>query len=263
MAKRAHVVYAHLMRWEPLNVPNSKGRAWIKTQNLDPDTGARSALIKYERGFSHEGGTSEFPADILLLEGEMTCGDRKYTEGTYHFRPKGSSTGPVHTETGCTRLIWSEDDPEAVKAQEEIFIQDYNVLDWAPSYTNPGDPEKGCTKILREDKEARVTVLISGAFKPDMVLDGKADVHDHVEEVYTIDGEIEDYFGDVDGHIIWKPGMYVYRQPFTSAHGDVLKTKLPQMIFVKRGWAGETTEFYESGWKDKQQFAIKKPEYAE
>jgi hypothetical protein len=263
MGKRAHIVYAHLMRWEPLTVPNSKGRAWIKTQNIDRETGARSALIKYERGFTHEGGTSEFPADIVMLKGEMTCGDRTYSEGTYHFRPKGSSTGPVEAKNDCVRLVWSEDDPNAVKAQDEVWIQDYNALEWARSYTNPGDPEKGSTKILREDKEAGVTVLISGAFKPDMVLDGKADVHDHVEEVYTIDGTIEDYFGDVDGHVLWMEGMYVYREPFTSAHGDVLKTGLPQMIFVKRGWAGETTEFYKSGWKDNQQFAIQKPEYAE
>lgn len=251
------------MRWEPLTVPNSKGRAWIKTFNVDRETGARSALIKYERGFTYEGGTSQFPDDILVLEGEMACGDRTYSEGTYHFRPAGSPTGPVHTATGVTRLVWSENDTAAVgPSQSEVWIQDYNDLEWGRSYTNPGDPEKGCTKILRQDEEAGVTVLISGAFKPDMVLDGRADVHDHVEEVYVIDGEIEDYFGDIDGHILWKPGMYVYREPFTSAHGDVLKTKLPQMIFVKRGWVGKTEEFYETAWKDKQQFEITKVEYA-
>jgi hypothetical protein len=96
-----------------------------------------------------------------------------------------------------------------------------------------------------------------------MVLDGRADVHDHFEEAYQYGGTIEDYFGDVDGHVIWGEGFYVYRRPFESAHGDVLKTVLPQLILVKRGWTGEAVNFYDTAWKSGQSEKIQKPVYAE
>ncbi len=263
MAKKSQVVYEQMLRWEPLAVPKSKGRAWIKTFNIDRETGARSAVIKYDRGFTAEAADSQHSADILVLEGEMTCAERHYNEGTYHYRPRGSKTGPISTETGCIRIVLSAHEGKGPEATEEVWIQDVNDLEWAPSYTNKGDIEKGCVKILREDSKAGVSVLISGAFKPDMVLDGRADVHDHFEEAYQYGGVIEDYFGDVDGHVIWGPGFYVYRQPFESAHGDVLKTVLPQLILVKRGWTGEAVNFYDTAWKTGQTERLQKPVYGE
>ena len=246
MAKRSHIVYGHLMRWEPLEVSNSEGTAWIKTFNIDRETGARSALIKYDPGFRVAERESVWPADNYIVDGEMQCGDLLYHKDTYHYRPAGSAVGEMSTRWGCTRLIFSGDD--GGHAAEPVFIQDTNLIPRARSYTNPGDIEKGSVKILREDTEAKVSVLLSQASKPDMVLEGTADVHNHSEEVFVLDGEIEDYFGDVDGHVLWKKDMYVYRNPFESAHGDVLKTVLPQNILVRRGWTGNATEFYGSAW---------------
>src|ERR1700722_7450024 len=106
MPYKTQTAFAHLMRWEPLTVPNSEGRAWIKTFNIDRETGMRSCLIKYAPGFTQQARPSQFPADIYMLEGEMRYGDLTYNEDTYHYRPQGSS-GAISTEHGCVRLHWS------------------------------------------------------------------------------------------------------------------------------------------------------------
>lgn len=263
MSKRTQIVYTHLLRWEPLRVKNGSGRAWIKTLNIDPDTGARSALVKYAPGFRQETTTSELPVDIYVLEGEMESGNVNYKVGSYHYRPVGSKVGPTHTETGITRLILSGEEDKSKASKEPIFIADVDAMPFVPSYNNPNDPEKGGAKVLREDRAAGVSVLINAAFKPDLVLEGIAETHDHFEEVYTLAGEFEDYLAEVDGHILWVPGLYVYREANKSAHGDVVKYRLPQMTLIKRGWVGEVGKFFDSAFAKNLRHKLDPTEYSE
>src|SRR6266851_9843635 len=151
MGKRTQIVYTHLLRWEPLRVANSQGQAWIKTLNLDRDTGARSALIKYSRGFRAEETTGRFAADVYVVDGEMRCGDLTYRAGAYHYRPAGSQIGSVETDTGSTRVVFSGPEDRGQGSREPVFIPDIGAMPFVPSYNNPDNLEKGGVKVLRED----------------------------------------------------------------------------------------------------------------
>jgi hypothetical protein len=263
MGKRTQLVYTHLLRWEPLKVANSQGQAWIKTLNIDEETGARSALIRYSRGFQASETSGRFAADAYVVEGTMRCGELSYGPGTYHYRPAGSRIGPIESETGVTRVVFSGPEDGGKGSRESVFIQDIGVMPFVPSYNNPDNPEKGGVKVLREDREAGISVLMNAAFKPDLVLPGIAETHDHFEEVYTVEGEFEDYLAEVDGHVKWVPGLYVYREPHTSAHGDVVKYGLPQMTLIRRGWVGEVARFNETAWRPELRTRLGAVEYSE
>ncbi len=237
-------LYSHLMRWEPLAIKGSQGNAWIKTLAKDASSGARTMLVRFDPGFSQKKAVAQWPADIYLLEGGMTSGNRVYEQGTYHYRPGGTAFGPIETATGITRLIFTADS-KTKSSNKEIFIQNTNKMPWSPSYSDPDVRKKG-VKVLREDKAEPVSILIHGHFVPGRDLPGEKHFHDHHEEAYTLAGETEDYLADVDGHMFWVPGTYICRNIGASAHGDAMKTTVPNMQIIRRNWVGDTVNFHRS-----------------
>lgn len=239
-------LYTQLMRWEPLVLPGGKGNAWVKTLSKDEATGARSMLIKFDPGYVQQKAVSEWPVDMFVIEGAMQCGNRTYGQGTYHYRPAGTEFGPVECPNGITRLMFTADS-KSVSSDEEVFIQNVKNIEWSPSYINP-DPRIVGVKLLREDREATITVLLHAHFKPGPTRPGKhtQHYHDHHEEVFTLMGRTEDYLDEVDGHMLWMPGTYVCRTIGGSSHGDALKMEAPNIQIIRRGWIGETEKFWQS-----------------
>ncbi len=242
----ATFLYTHMMRWEPLATKNAQGNAWIKTLSKDEETGARTALIKYDPGFKQEAAVAEWPSDIYVLEGEMRCGSRLYNKGTFHYRPAGTEIGPIESVNGITRIIFTSDEKDK-SSGEEIFMQDTSTMPWGPTYSHI-DPtgEMGGTRKLREDPEQRVTIIIHGFWVPQQSLPGEGHRHDHQEEAFTLEGEFEDYLGDVNGHVKWVPGTYICRPPNGSLHGDTIKHVVPMSNIIRRGWVGDTESFHSS-----------------
>ena len=247
-------LYTHLMRWEPLPVKGAQGTAWIKTLSKDWETGARTLLIKYDPGFRQEKSISTWPADIYVIDGEMQFGDRTYEKGTYHYRPADAKIGPIESRKGITRLIFTSD-TKTMASKKEVFVPDVNQLPWTLSYVTAVDPSpagKGwALRMLREDKEAGASILMHTNFTPVWGLMGEAHQHDHQEEAFVLDGEFEDYCGDIDGHIAWIPGAYICRVPNASLHGDTVHAG-PGTLFVRRTWTGDMVKFWQSKRNTKQ-----------
>lgn len=239
-------VYLPLLRWEPLAINGSQGHAWIKTLAKDEETGARTALIKFDPGFKQGQTRTNWPADTYVLEGAMQCGERRYEKDTYHYRPTGHAYGPIASPTGITRLVFSADSKTA-SSKEEVFIQDVKQMPFGPSYDDKTGKKKGI-KELRTDPAARISVLIHSTFVPgERTLIGEGHVHDHIEEVFALAGEFEDYLGDVDSHLYWKEGVYVCRTPHHSFHGNSTFHRTPSAVIIRRGWVGEkASTFYDS-----------------
>lgn len=237
-------LYTDRMRWEPLEVPDSQGRAWTKTLSKDEETGARTMLIKYDPGFRQKKAGSTWPADIYVLEGEMKVGNRLYQPHTFHYRPASVQYGPTESPKGCTRIVFTADSKDK-SSEEEVFIQDVQQMDWGVSYADPTGQRLGL-KTLRRDPIANISILVHSAFGPIVAVDNQYHVHDHVEEVFILEGDFEDYLGEVDGHCSWLPGLYVCRPPNESPHGDSRFYKTPVRILIRRGWAGEGAKFYDS-----------------
>lgn len=64
-----------------------------------------SYLIKLEPGFTTEGHDHPFDEETLMLEGDLTLGDKTFNAGDYHFAAAGSSHGTVSTKNGCMAFM--------------------------------------------------------------------------------------------------------------------------------------------------------------
>ncbi len=238
-------LWTHLIRWEPLAVEGSEGRAWIKTLAKDEETGARTALIKYDSGFRQKRTKSNWPVDSYVIEGSMTSGEHEYAADTFHFRPAGVEYGPIESQSGITRVVFTGDTKDG-SSDEEVFIQDIKQMHWGPSYADPTGVHIGL-KTLRQDPKANYSILLHASFTPGArAVEAVGHVHDHTEEAYILAGDFEDYLGDIEGHINWMPGIYVCRPPGESWHGDSLFLKTPVQTLIRRQWTGQSDKFYDT-----------------
>jgi hypothetical protein len=276
------VLYTDRINWMPLPVPASRGLAWIKTLSKDKETGAKTAIIRYEPGFRAEASVSQWPADIYTLEGEMTCGDLTYNKDTYHYRPAGTEVGPIESRTGITRIIFTTDtrDPEK-SSDKEVFVQNvladiplgeqankdamtanenfgavtdstqamFNTGHIAPNPTVGGEaaPFKW-RKILRLDPKQEIAFRAQRVARAG-IRDCVDEVHIHpwIEEAFLITGENQDYCADIDGHWRWTNGTYVCRPANECLHGDALKLDDNYYMLVRSGWTSDPAKAEE--WK--------------
>jgi hypothetical protein len=254
------VLYTDRMNWMPLSVKGSRGYARCKTLAKDEETGARSMLVRYEPGFSAEATVAAWPADIYVLEGEMTCGDRTYRKDTYHYRPAGTPIGPINSPTGITRLVLTADSQEPGRSSpDEVFVQNVES-DIEPDPPSPRfDPDHPTLhdrwrKILRRDPLAEVAVRVQRVLAPGgngWGPQGSIQYHPWVEEVFMFAGENQDYLADIDGHWRWVKGVYVCRQPFQGLHGDSMKFDGDYHMLVRTGWSEDPAKLAE--WKAAEQ----------
>lgn len=251
----AIALYAHLISWEPLEVGGSQGFAWIKTLAKDESTGARTALIRYEPGFSAPPAVSTWPADTYTLDGEMSAGELRYGKDTYHYRPAGTPIGAISAPRGITRLIFTADTPDPGRSSpEEIFIQ--NVL--TEVEPDPGEDSRQTLrwrKTLRRDAVAGYSVRAQRSARAG-VQDhpGSLHIHPWTEEAFMISGLNQDYSSDIDGHIQWIAGCYVCRPPNGNPHGDSLKLDDDYYMIVRCGWSDDPATNAE--WKKLREASI-------
>jgi hypothetical protein len=236
-------LYTHLINWEPLEVAGSQGFAWIKTLAKDESTGARTALIRYDPGFTAQPSVSTWPTDIYTLDGEMTAGDHSYEKDTYHYRPAGTAIGPISAPRGATRLIFTADTADPSKSSaEEIFIQNI-MTDLQPDPPGAGEDPKVTMrwrKTLRQDPVAGYSLRAQRSARAGVQdHSGSLHIHPWTEEAYMISGLNQDYSGDIDGHIQWMAGLYVCRPPNGNPHGNSLKLDDNYYMIVRGGWSDD------------------------
>ncbi len=241
-------IYTDSMRWMPLQVKGSQGGAWIKTLSKDDVTGARTALIRFDPGFKQEKSVSTWPMDMYVLEGDMQAGDQRFQKDSFAYRPGGVAYGPISTNTGVTRLIFTSDQKDR-SSKKPVFIPNVNELPWQPSYMDPTDTSlKRAAKLLRSDPEAGYSVYLHYIRVPGGdSRAGLAHIHKHSEETFLLYGEMDDYLDEVEGHFHWRAGTYSCRPPNESLHGDGVVTKAPVMVLLRIGWVGDLPKFYAPG----------------
>lgn len=98
-----------------LTIANSDSDGWIeafpggsfKVLKGDPSipNSLLSYLIKLKPGFKTEGHDHPFDEETLMLEGDLTLGDKTFYAGDYHFAAAGSSHGNVSTKSGCIAFM--------------------------------------------------------------------------------------------------------------------------------------------------------------
>ncbi len=189
MPKRTNqtVLETSLMRWEPLAVKNSEGKAWIKTLSKDEENGARTLLIKFDPGFKQEATTSNLPMDMFVLEGGMQYGDVRFEKDTFHYRPGKTQFGPIDSPEGCTRLVFTLGEGRESPA-EPIFIQDVKQMSWGADLFDVTAAKRG-RKTLRMDEDSGIVVRFHETWElGSRGLQGVQGLHDYQDEYFTIEG---------------------------------------------------------------------------
>jgi len=64
-----------------------------------------SYLIKLEPGFTMGGHDHPFDEETLIIEGDLTLGNKTFDAGDYHFAKAGSSHGNISTKKGCIAFM--------------------------------------------------------------------------------------------------------------------------------------------------------------
>ena len=234
MSRRTNrsMLHTGYMRWEALAVKDSVGKAWIKTLSKDPETGGRTALIKFDAGFRQERATSNLPMDMYVLEGEMESGDLHFEPDTFHYRPGNSEYGPIETRLGITRLVFTVDS-DRESPDGPVFIQDVKQMTHARHHLDPEGLGRGA-KVLRQDRRSGVSLRVHETWQVGFRgVPGIQHMHDHGEEFFVIAGEFHDYLEEVDGHVHLAPGFYGCRRPNESSHGDTVTVFAPSKLVVR------------------------------
>lgn len=225
------LTYAPNFKWAALAVDGAKGgRAWIKVLGRDDETGAKAALVKYDRGFTQDAGTASVFSDSIIVEGRMRLGDRECGRLSYWYRPKGSEYGPIVVEEDTTRFVITGGRDED-GADEPVFMETVEGDDppWEPSERSTAWSEK----TLRIDTVTNCLITYQLANMFTIFLPGRKWVHPAVEEAYCIEGTGWDYVGEAETFVKLLPGTYIYRPPDETFHGTATTIEVPRRIFVK------------------------------
>lgn len=134
-----------------------------------------------------------------------------------------------------------EPDPPSLRfdPQSTLYDRGHIAADLTAMSTEEaaaGPPTMRWFKMLRVDPIAEIAFRVQRGFAPGVK--GSPDhIHTHpwTEECYMLDGENQDYSGDIDGHWRWLPGSYVCRVPNEGLHRDSLRLNGRSTLIVRQG----------------------------
>lgn len=88
------------LEWEPVKeLPQG---AWIKILSRDEQTGAFSALFKFDKGLKEPRHSHPSDHDILILKGKLMDSEgNEMKEGMYFFAPAKEEHGPFEVLDEC------------------------------------------------------------------------------------------------------------------------------------------------------------------
>jgi anti-sigma factor ChrR (cupin superfamily) len=206
------VVRTAAMAWQPSPTPG------VMRKRLEligeAESGRVTSVVRYAANSSFPSHAHPDGEEILVLSGTFSDEHGDYPAGTFVLNPDGFSHAPYSRE-GCDLLVKLRQYPGADRRQVVI---DTNRPEWRPGrapgvttiplYAEPGHPE-----------DIRLVHIDPGAMVPE---------HDHPggEEVYVIDGDIEDHTG------AYETGCWL-RHPRGSHH--TVHSKAGATLYVKTG----------------------------
>ncbi|MEQ9445838.1 MAG: cupin domain-containing protein [Rhodospirillaceae bacterium] len=220
-----------------------------KALSYDKETGAFTAILKIEPGFSRPGPVHfRCDVEIFMLEGELEVNDEVYAKDTYAYWPSGYVRETTASAHGCVLLALFDGfhhpilgAPADGHFREDKLIRKLNVydMDWqtgeAGSVTGKPLSPTIFTKKLRVDPDTQEQTFLYAALPhhaPPPIMKGKFG-HLMIEEIFVLSGEY--VFGDVGkmgpgGYAWWREnemhgpaGSEIGYNLFIRIYGGALK----------------------------------------
>jgi len=186
----------------------------VKVLSEDSESGAVSLLVRYPAGWAAPAGARSADEEFLVLYGSLAVGDALFDPLNYAHWPRGWRTGPRASRQGAVVLTFFSGPPDGAPPADYDPARLVERLDGHDvPYTgnfHPDFPAGAGRKVLFTDPETRETSWLLGTLPVRWA--ERAEVHDHVEEMYLLAGESHGDRG------VMRPGAYFWR-PGLIAHG--------------------------------------------
>lgn len=215
---RPHIEYfqAQAMPWSHGLYAGDRPGVVSKTLSIDERTGAASVLIKYPPGWSWD-RVDHVSADeeVLVLDGSLTINGRAFGKYGYTLMPAGYPRTGMSTQTGAVAVTFFSAPPLVRTSRANDFDQRKLVAhfdglnapyknEWGRMGSEDVNVNGISMKLLREDPDTKDQTWLLGAVSgwPG----GAVEIHNVVEEMYLVSGEIIGPFGHMrTGAYFWRP----------------------------------------------------------
>lgn len=182
----------------------------VKVLSEDTESGAASLLARYPAGWRAPQGRRSADEEFLVLDGEFWVGAVRYGHLNYAHWPAGHPTAERSSPNGAILLTFFSGLP--TPAGENVEAEAGRLVDRLDAYTvpytgnfHPDFPAGAGRKVLFTDPGTRETSWILGTLPVRWA--EQAEVHDHVEEMYLLSGEVHGDRGVMrPGAYFWRPG---------------------------------------------------------
>ena len=200
------------MDWQP----SPAAGVWRKRlDHIGPEEGGRvTSIVRYDPGSTFAAHDHPDGEEIFVLEGTFSDEHGDYPAGTYLLNPEGFRHAPF-TRDGCVLFVKLRQYAGAGRQHVNV---DARAMPWAPG-PMPGIAVK---ELYCQDGFADRTYL----FRVDGGLSFPAHEHDGGEELFFLEGDLEDEHGR------YGPGYWV-RYPVGSGHAP--RTEGGCLFYVKVG----------------------------
>ncbi len=197
--------------------------AEVKVLSEDGGTGAASLLVRYPAGWSLPGGARGGDEEILVLEGALTAGTRRFGYLHYARWPAGHDAGVRASAEGAVVLTFLSGDlrrPAPARFDPAHRVEHLDTF--AAPYTgnfHPEFPPGAGRKVLYTDPLTQETSWILGTLP--LRWAERAEVHEFVEEMYLLSGESHGDRGVMrPGAYFWRPG-HIPHGPYGTLTGNL------------------------------------------
>jgi len=193
--------------------------AYKRLLSLDEGSGAETALLRFEAGWSSELRGLDGPLELLALRGELRLGDVAVPGEGWARAPRAGALGALSAPGAAEALVMT--DPAAAP-EGEAEIVDVRKLPWKGGVR--GGPGGIAVKTLYEGTTVSLVIANVARYQ------SGPEFHECPEELFVIAGDVTGRHGTMtDGSYFWRPefithGPYWSEEgllTFVRGHGDI------------------------------------------
>jgi hypothetical protein len=217
-------IQSQRLPWERQTLAAVRPGAESKVLSRDDETGACSLLVRYPAGYEGAAGALAADDELLVLDGDLQVGERRFAPYAYAHWPAGYDAGAWRSSGGATVLEFFSAAP--ARAHAPIAYDPARLVEHVDAlqvpYTgnfHPEFPPGAGRKILFQDPVTRDTTWLLGTLP--LRWAERSEVHPTVEEMYLLAGEVHGNRGVMQpGAYFWRPGG-VPHGPYGTKTGNL------------------------------------------
>ncbi len=229
------------VHWKKMALPGFGTGFSYKMLSFDNETGACSMNVQLAGGYKRPPGFSMSEYEMMVIQGSINIGGKRYGKGHYFYLPAGYSLGELTTEQGAEVLMMfntgapdhHESDEHHALCQTGLYhdVSSYDDIPWSGGGVTSPTVATGClVKVLNFNPNSQALTFLY-CMTPNFSQDNIS-YHDCAEESYHIWGTSwMMQFGEIPtGGYFWRPA-YINHGSFASAYGCIALGRTDSKLF--------------------------------